>query len=160
MSVHLSSIPYYHYNSTEYSFSVIHSHHNSIISMQVHSGIYSTAVLPRTFEILEELLPSIFKSDCFNDLQQPFSQEVKKTEIAHLFEHILLEYLCKLKVQNGDKNVVINGVTTWNWNVNPMGSFDITIDTGFKDKHLFALALEKSKKLFDLILESNERLLN
>ncbi|KKR25220.1 MAG: hypothetical protein UT56_C0002G0034 [Candidatus Levybacteria bacterium GW2011_GWB1_39_7] len=66
--------------------------------MECQDPIIETDQLPKTFEILNKMLPSIFKSKCYNDKNLPFFIEVRSTEIGHLFEHIMLEYICQLNI--------------------------------------------------------------
>lgn len=160
MSVRISPIPHYAHSSSDYSYTVEHFPRRSQIHMQIHSGVYTTSLLPQTYSILQKILPAIFNCECFNDLDQPFSVEVRKTEVAHLFEHILLEYLCLLKEERGNRNTVVNGVTTWDWYINPVGSFVISIDVGLQDKIDFISALQRSTQLFDAILMSHTPLLH
>lgn len=128
--------------------------------MQINNDIFSTGVLPHTYAILNSHLPEIFTCECFNEKNLPFREEVKKTEIAHLFEHILIEYLCAHFIAMYKKRSVVNGVTTWDWYRNPRGSFEITIDTGIKHKELFNKALQQSVILFERVLKSNQKMIN
>lgn len=123
--------------------------------MNIHNGIYSTAALPQTVLLLQRDLPGIFSTDCFNNENLPFRLEVENTELAHLFEHILLENLCSGLVQCSDKKVVVNGVTTWNWKIEPMGTYHIQIDSGVMQKEIFSSALQKSTELFNQIISSD-----
>jgi hypothetical protein len=99
-------------------------------------------------------LPSIFQSKCFNEKNLPFIKEAERTEIGHLFEHILLEYLCALKKEKGEKKNIHNGVTRWNWERDAWGVFHITVDSGSSDKEIFEEAVNLSIKLVLLIFRS------
>jgi hypothetical protein len=61
----------------------------------------STSTIPATSLQLALHLPSIFGCNCFNDGNKSFGEECKNTELGHLFEHIMLEYLCieKMKME-------------------------------------------------------------
>src|SRR5258706_436221 len=78
--------------------------HTTRILMKLNTPIVNTRELPETYQLLETDLPSILRSQCFNELHLPFASEVKSTEIGHLFEHILLEYLCISKLEQGISN--------------------------------------------------------
>ena len=121
------------------------------IDMRALSSTVNTIDLPQTFMILKKELPSILKSKCFNDKNLTFSREVRQTEIGHLFEHILLEYLCIQKLSLGFNHATYSGVTNWNWTEEAWGTFHITIDTGNEDEFLFVKALEKSTELMKKI---------
>lgn len=124
--------------------------------MQVKSDIVNTRYLPHTCTLLRETLPSVLRTSCFNDQNLPFNIEVKKTEIGHLFEHILLEYLCLDKFKFGHTKVVFNGRTRWNWLLNKYGSFEINIDAGYKDRNYLLTALEKALILVEKIYTFHE----
>src|SRR5688572_8249163 len=113
------------------------------INMQSLTPIYYTSALTKTLPILKKQLPSIFESKCFNDGNLTFEDEAKDTEIAHLFEHILLEYLCKAKVRSGAHEAIFNGETRWDWVKDPKGCFHIYLDVAFKDTYIFKHALKK-----------------
>lgn len=126
------------------------------MKMQMTTPIFNTCELPQTSAILKQILPSIFSSKCFNDNKYSFKREVKYTEIGHLFEHILLEYLCIEKIKLGFEDAVFTGVTNWNWVEDPKGTFYITVDAGWREKELFLSALEKTIYLLNMILDSLE----
>ena len=85
------------------------------IDMRALSSTVNTIDLPQTFMILKKELPSILKSKCFNDKNLTFSREVRQTEIGHLFEHILIEHMCLIKIPYVDE-VSYAGRTFWNTN--------------------------------------------
>lgn len=142
--------------STEY----FHLHINQSkkctdITMQMLNNIVNTNHLPLTYSILESSLPSILKAKCFNEENIPFREEVKQTEIGHLFEHILLEYLCILKLSKGNSSATFSGVTNWNWKKEVWGTFHIHITMRKKDMLLLPLALEKTIHLLQVIIFSS-----
>jgi hypothetical protein len=87
---------------------------------------------------------------CFNQNDYDFSQEVRSTQLPHLFEHILLEYLCDCAYQKGNANVTYRGETSWNWQLDPRGTFTVTIDTA--DQNLLKETLPQSIELFNRII--------
>ncbi len=113
----------------------------------------NTADIPHVFDVLKNFLPSVLTTECFNDENLPFFQEVKKTEIGHLFEHILLEYMCQSKIAKGYKSAVYSGRTRWNWKRDPKGLFHIHISCSLKDHDLLPAALKKSIALMKIILQ-------
>src|SRR5258708_15609960 len=128
----------------------------TFIIMQAFTQEINTYHIPTTYVMLQKHLPSVLKSTCFNDEQLPFFEEVKATEIGHLFEHILLEYLCEGKIALGYEYAVFNGVTNLNWKIDPYGMFHITINAGYReDGEIFADAFEKTITLMKLILRSH-----
>lgn len=138
-------------------FSLYVSYYSSkiFIEMKLHSDIVNTKALPVTHSILSQSLPSIFSSVCFNDANNSFSEEVRHTEVGHLFEHILLEYLCQLRAQKGI-DAEYSGVTEWDWREYVHGTFHITLSGGLKDQDIFPHALKKSIHLLTHILTNKD----
>ncbi len=120
--------------------------------MLSYTSIINTRDIPFTYTILEKQLPSILIAQCFNDEGLPFSQEVKMTEIGHLFEHIMLEYLCILKLANGHSKATFRGETNWNWKRDLRGTFHIHINAGIKHEEIFDEALTNSIELLVKIM--------
>jgi len=139
-------------NQKNYNLSVKHFTNQTQIEMSLLTPYYHTTHLPSTYEVLSDNLPTVLKTKCFNDSDLPFDIEVKNTEIGHLFEHILLEYLCQLKIQNGYSNACFRGVTNWNWKKDVKGTFHIFIDLEPEDIIYLDIAMEKSMKLLNKIL--------
>ncbi len=126
------------------------------IKMLLLKNPINTADIPHTFEVLQCFLPGVLATECFNDQGIPFSQEVKRTELGHLFEHIILEYMCQLKINKGYKSAAFAGRTKWNWERDPRGVFHIRINCTLKDADIFPLALDKSITLIKIILHHNQ----
>ncbi|OGG16724.1 hypothetical protein A3D77_04780 [Candidatus Gottesmanbacteria bacterium RIFCSPHIGHO2_02_FULL_39_11] len=144
------------YYSTDL-FSLIISPFKShcVIRMDLHINEVTTHHIPLTYSILKDVLPSILKCVCFNQDNNPFSEEVKKTEIGHLFEHIVLEYLSLLTCQKKKDTAVFNGSTYWDWDTDNRGTFHITIDAKNDDYDILRESLDKSIHLLTSILRSN-----
>lgn len=146
---------YTHYHTSEnFSLSVKHCKKQTKIIMNLQQEIINTRDIPYTVTILKNILPSVLQSMCYNEDNYPFCQEVLHTEVGHLFEHILIEYLCLLKVSNGYDSVEFSGVTKWNWLLYPKGSFHITVSASDDDAEIFAGAMQKSIELINLVLLS------
>jgi hypothetical protein len=140
------------------AFSLVIRHRliHTKIDMNVLTVPVNTRDIPWTFDFLKQNLPSILLSSCFNDEKIPFSVEVTRTELGHLFEHILLEYLCEEKIRRGWDEAVFSGRTNWNWEREPFGLFHIYIDMQRQDREIFPEALEKSIFLFKNMLQHNQ----
>lgn len=138
----------------QYRLATIERKHRWVVDMVMLSSHLNTRTIPATYQILEEHLPCILQSQCFNDDHLPFCEEVKTTEIGHLFEHILLEYLCKEKLCHGYTEADFCGQTSWNWKKETRGTFHITIEKHTEDAAFFESALRKSIELMDKILGS------
>ncbi len=129
----------------------------TIIDMQVLSPILNTSLLPNTYTILQDHLPSIHTSMCFNDKNLPFSKEVRKTEIGHLFEHMLLEYIYQIKISRGYTNVSVKGETQWDWYKTPMGFFTIYLNLGSDEQYIFFTALTPAIQLLQFIFQDHQK---
>lgn len=123
--------------------------------MKMELPFVNSHSFPQTAVILGKFLPQVFSHRCFNNKNLPFYQEACQTELGHLFEHILLEYLRQLKVEAGFKDPVYRGETSWNWNQEKEGIFHIEISAGEEDLEILRIALEKSISLMNIILSSS-----
>ncbi|KKR16143.1 MAG: hypothetical protein UT77_C0005G0037 [Candidatus Daviesbacteria bacterium GW2011_GWC2_40_12] len=142
------------HSSELFSLVVNHEEMNTKITMELFASIVNTKHIPATCQLLQKHLPTIMHSKCFNKKNYPFAKEVKETEIGHLFEHILLEYLCHLKQRRGISKHVHNGLTRWNWKEDARGVFHIHVDAGHEDKEIFQVALKHSIELLTDILQT------
>ena len=147
-------------NEKSYNLAVKHLSNQTFIKMSLTTTYFHTTNLPGTYEILRNNLPTVLNTECFNDSGLPFDEEVKNTEIGHLFEHIILEYLCQLKINEGHAKAIFKGVTNWNWKKDTRGTFHIFIDIDPSDVMFLDIALEKSVKLLNKILEESDMSLN
>ncbi|HVT01274.1 MAG TPA: hypothetical protein VHE53_03535 [Patescibacteria group bacterium] len=138
-----------------YSITVTKGIYATKIKMNCLTPVVNTRQLPSSHKILREELPSIFNSKCFNDQDNPFIEEAKRTELGHLFEHVMLEYICMGKIEKGLKRVSVSGVTDWNWKREPFGTYNITLRVGKIDQTIIDEALKKTITLFDYILKSH-----
>lgn len=139
-----------------FSLGVTQKKYSTTIRMQLLSSQLNTNDIPFISELLKQHLPSVLRTECFNDENLPFALEVKNTEIGHLFEHILLDYLCQLKVAKGSADAVFAGRTKWNWFRDPKGMFHINLNCGFQDADILPLALERTIALMRIILLSKQ----
>lgn len=139
-----------------FSLSIRQKSSEMYLCMKLFTPAVNTASIPQTYDILLEILPGIYTANCFNDANLPFASEVKRTEIGHLFEHILLEYIYQIKSVRGEKNTMVKGETSWNWKRDPRGMFHIIINIGIQDAPLFPLALRQSIRILQIILLSNK----
>jgi len=135
-----------------FSLAIMQKTNSTKIVLQALSNQIDTAHLPSIVDQLQRHLPSVLLTTCFNDENLPFLVEVKKTEIGHLFEHILLDYLCQLKIAKGYNSAVFSGRTRWNWIKEPRGKFHIRLNCGTKDADIFPLAIEKTIALMKTLL--------
>jgi len=126
------------------------------ITMQLFYNQVNTHDIPSIVELLAQHLPNVLFTQCFNDEGYPFNVEVKNTEIGHLFEHILLEYLCQLKIAKGHTNASFSGRTKWNWIRDPRGKFHIQLTCGAKDSDILPEAIEKTVSLMKIILANHQ----
>lgn len=93
-------------------------------------------------------LPGLKNHDCYNDDKRSFVCEFRRTETAHAFEHILIEYI--LGLDRTAENVV--GWTRWNWDENP--EFTYTIEINYTNRDIFSNALQKALFLISQSINS------
>jgi len=137
-----------------FSLAVTQKTRTTNIIMQSNNHL-TTASLPHTSAILKLYLPHVLETECFNEEGLPFAFEVKRTEIGHLLEHILLEYLCEFKIAKGHTEAVFAGRTKWNWLRDPRGKFHIHLNCGKKDADILKPAVEKTIDLMRIILQTD-----
>lgn len=127
--------------------------HKVILKLKISKYSLKTSQFPKTALILNKYLPTIFRNKCFNNANIPFVQEVLNTEISHLFEHVLLENMCLIKIKYVD-SVAYDGRTFWDIDQNN-GEYRIEIQCHLYDWPIFIKALSKSIQLMDLIMEGD-----
>lgn len=143
-----------HYKSDFFSLSIKQGNKTTHIGMHLHVPFVNTSYLPHTKQFLIENYPSVLRTKCFNDKNLPFETEVNETEIGHLFEHILIDELCALKIKSGAKSAIFNGQTSWNWEIDPRGFFKIWVDIGKKEFELLIQGLKKAILLIEQLMAS------
>lgn len=139
-----------------FSLQTYHKKNSLIILMHLFTSDMHTGNLTKTRSMLKKFLPTILDSTCFNEGNKPFSEEVLRTEIGHLFEHILLEYLCQAKLSDGHEEASFSGITDWNWNTDPQGTFWITISLEKNDFTYIEEAMIQAEALTQAILERHK----
>lgn len=149
----------YYFVENLFSLAIIQKQTKTQIIMDLLYTHLNTEELPTLIECLEKNLPSVLSAICYNDQGLPFHEEVRNTEIGHLFEHILLEYLCQHKLAKGARRATFAGRTKWNWTRDPLGRFHIHLSCGRKDADILPPALEKTVNLMKIILGYNQMIL-
>ena len=144
-------------NSTSNNFKIkgkINKNELSLVMEVPENGHVTTNSLPLTQKLLSKHLPTIFKCQCFNEANKNFREESRNTEIGHLFEHIMLEYLCIGKIAEGNTDAVYEGRTNWNWEKDAIGTFYVEIKIGVSESKIIKKAFNKSVKLLQKIYKN------
>ncbi len=94
------------------------------ITMRFRHHLYCSHV-PGLAKTLLAMLPSLREHDCINRRNLSFEEELTRTELGHVFEHVILEVLSR-------RGLCTRGQTTWNWQRDPIGTYHVTIGTGKK----------------------------
>jgi hypothetical protein len=152
LAYHLPTNPFEYHIESLFSLQILQKTSSTKIIMQSYQEHVSTGHIPFITELLRKHLPTVLLTECYNDENLPFALEVKSTEIGHLFEHILIEYLCQLKIAKGSQNAVFSGRTSWNWVKDPRGKFHINLTCGKKDADILPFALEKTINLMKIVM--------
>ena len=141
-------------NNNYFDLSTFYSGDQLKMIMQTRNAPITTADLPHTYEVVSKIYPEVFKTQCFNSLQLPFSEEIKCTELGHLFEHFLIQSLLDAHIKNNPQiDACIDATTDWNWQRDPRGTFHIHIkNIPLLDPKLVSESLIKSNDLMQLIL--------
>lgn len=143
-----------------YTLSIDRRPTKTCILMKLLIPEVNTSYFPQTHQLLQLYLPTIFKSACYNDEHLPFAKEVARTELGHLFEHILLEYLCIIQLENGLDYASYEGVTNWDWTHDPKGTFHITIHAKSEELERLTIAVERTVQLMNIILNKNQNIVD
>lgn len=141
------------YSSSRFELVGFCDKHGTVIEMTVKNGFLKTGLFPMTRTILLARVPEVLETQCFNDEQLAFYDEVVDTEIAHLFEHLVLEYICQLKIMAGYKSADHCGRTYWNTQ-SDNGIFRVKIDACFRDRDFVVAAVAQSVKIIEEIFAS------
>jgi hypothetical protein len=136
-----------------FSLDVAHRGKSVFLSMQVHNGHHNTDCFCDVVGFLKDQAPSVLETTCFNPKNLPFCKEVERTEMGHLFEHILITYLCDETIKSGLSEATFDAVTEWNWKMNPVGSFEIEIKAELDDA-ILQPALNKTTEVFLALFET------
>lgn len=94
------------------------------LTVRFRHHLYS-GQLPELANSLLRMLPQLREHLCYNRNGVPFIEELYDTELGHVFEHVILEILRR-------RGLHLRGQTTWNWHRDPLGTYNVTINTGKK----------------------------
>ena len=148
------------YTSSLFSLSLQPKETLMYMKMQTHSHIINTHDLPDTVKILQKLCPRVLKTKCFNDKNLPFREEVERTEIGHMFEHIVLAHLSEMYSAKGITNVTFNGQTNWNWNVDTRRTFHIYLTPIDMIPSILQEAIHKAIIVTEFVMKSRATVLS
>jgi hypothetical protein len=143
------------FSNNHFNVSVSKKPQEVVLRMQFDKIKFSTRHFPNTLSFLKIHVPQVLKTKCFNPRNFTFRKEVVDTQMAHLFEHILLTFLCDAEIKLGAKSAKFRAVTQWNWKINPKGSFTVTI-TGKVRKKVLEMALIRAIGMTELLIKSHD----
>ncbi|OGM14978.1 hypothetical protein A3A76_05505 [Candidatus Woesebacteria bacterium RIFCSPLOWO2_01_FULL_39_23] len=143
-----------YYCSRNFSVKIDQQKDKVFLLQQITNPAIHTDILSGTIPVLLKKIPTIFGNFCCNNAQLSFKNEVKNTEVGHLFEHLILENL-KLETLKKENNADYIGETTWNWNLEKIGTYNITIFSPTKNKDIFYKACMKSIAILEEIYNYN-----
>jgi hypothetical protein len=144
----------YSYAGNAFHYTGIKTKKGWSFKFSVLCSVVNTSQLPLTHQILHDTVPGVLRTECFNYDDVPFSQEVKQTEIGHLFEHILLYLLLEAQMANGFEDAIYEGRTSWNWKKQPRGTFTISIWGPQLSDTVFGQLVTKTNQVLETILSS------
>ena len=146
------------YRSKSFSLNIQPSTKKTFLVMKLFIPVVNTRELPHTDQFLKENFPSVLTTECFNDNNLPFNIEVKTTELGHLFEHILLDQLCLIKLSSGTcQQAMFTGRTDWDWGRDQRGIFHISISVSESENYLLAQAIEKTVTLTESLISASSQ---
>lgn len=135
------------WSCTDFSFSTCTRKHEVLFFLQLHTKHHHTDAFPDIIDFLLKEAPATLQSKCYNPDHHSFPEEVRRTEIGHLFEHIFLTFLCEEELLAGAQKATHRATTEWNWRKHPRGSFTITLHTPTTKPILEKAAVRSSEVL-------------
>lgn len=147
----------YPFASSYFSLRYALYHKRVKLTFVVQPEFASTSSLPYTSDFLQTNCPGVLDTQCHNYDHLPFREEVKKTELGHLFEHLLLTCMRDEKEKAGQTNFCISAQTDWNWRKQEKGIFHIKVAIEDMDEKMFALALFTSCRTMQGLLSFHSR---
>lgn len=136
--------------TANFSLQIRYKAHTTVLIMQFFNEAISTRQFPYTLQLLEQHAPKVLQTKCFNPLNLSFREEVVNTELGHLFEHILIQFLCEETIIAGADAALFDAETEWNWRRYPKGNFKIVVQGKVK-KEILQRALLKSIRVVELL---------
>ncbi len=127
-----------------------------VVHFWIHPSLRTTEPLTALKKEIPKLLPQILMAECDNPAGLPFCQEIYTTETAHLFEHILLEYLCKIKLEQGETEASYDGRTFWDAHETKGEQFTICISKEGESFTQFTSALRLSSALLTTVIKNSD----
>lgn len=98
---------------------------------------------------LLKIMPTLASHKCKNSSNNSFFEEIKKTSLAHVFEHIVIDLQIKYLSENGcAENTSILGTTEW-FNKNQGMS---KVELSYCDDLLALKAIKEAEKLINQLL--------
>lgn len=143
-----------HYQARTLNIALKPDRSKVIMSVRVPEELVATDVLPHTLTFLETHCSSVLCTKCFNPGKLSFREEVTDTELAHLFEHIILDLLVQVKVNLGAEDACFSGETRWDWRIDPVGTFEIELGVPKKDQYLLDLVLPRAIELIEELCQA------
>lgn len=118
------------------------------IILFVSKDITKTRQLPGFVEAVLESMPELRFHKCENDRNLTFADELFDTEIAHVFEHVLLEIIGQIDT----KAYRIKGWTNWDWKNSPRWTYEISLR--YRDSRVVFNALSRALTMFDVLIDT------
>jgi len=141
------------YNHPEYELEINPQLKTTLFCLTVRPELLYASAFPTLVETLTKKVLNIFSCECFNPHGNAFKKEVVNTETGHLFEHILLEFLCDEKLKYGYRQVEYNGMTQWNWKEEKPGVYNICIDVSSNEYEILTQALSKTLDVINGLID-------
>lgn len=105
---------------------------------------FLTSQVPHLPRGLFRLFPRLAQHKCENGQGLSFRQECRRTEIPHLFEHLIIELQSQAQPAE-----VLRGETEWNWRVDPRGRFHVYVD--YENELLAIGAIRLAERMMEAV---------
>ncbi|MCE5203937.1 MAG: hypothetical protein ABFC80_03635 [Coriobacteriales bacterium] len=112
-------------------------------------GITRTATAPDVPERALRLLPDLEKHFCHNGSGRTFAEEIRDTEVPHLFEHVVMEIMA----QAGSPRS-LKGETSWDFRRDGKGVFRVSVE--YDDDLVCLGSIKLANQVMGYLLDGGE----
>lgn len=117
------------------------------ITVMVHPKLQRTSQIPKLAGLISKKMPRLKHHICDNEDDYSFNQELLDTELAHVFEHALIDIIG----QHDHEVDVLRGLTSWDWHKMPRNTY--IVSTYYTNRKTFFLALVETEHIISGLLQ-------
>lgn len=131
-----------------HSVSVLEDRVDVIVTLEGAEPLRTTQSGPVADRALG-VLPGLARHRCENDEGRSFAEELPDTEVAHLFEHVVLELMAEAGSPRS-----LRGETVWDFRMNGRGVFHVSLE--YDDDLVCLGAIKSAAHLMGYLLDGGD----